>query len=154
MRCLWDLSIKSPLRETSQRPLRKISKETSFFVTSLRHLKYISKKMSFCDGFKTSQMHLKKDVFHITSLSHLKHISKKCLFCGASDTSQKYLLEVFVTIQKYPTKVVSCWKNRCEVVKYQWANVCMLFILVVRPTNHLVVLTCQQSSNLSSRCTI
>ena len=30
MRCLWDVSNRSPLRETSQRPLRNISKETSF----------------------------------------------------------------------------------------------------------------------------
>ena len=37
-------SIRSPLRETSHRPLRNISK-------------------LFCDVFKTSQIHLKKDVF-------------------------------------------------------------------------------------------
>ena len=30
MRCLWEISIKSTLRQTTQRPLRIISKETTF----------------------------------------------------------------------------------------------------------------------------
>ena len=29
-------------------------------------------------------------------------------FCHASETYQKHLLQVFVTFQKYPTKIVSC----------------------------------------------
>ena len=74
-RCLWDASIRSPLAEISQRPLRNISKDI-FFERSLRRLKYISKKMSFCDLFKTSQIHLKKDVFYVTSLRHLKNSQK------------------------------------------------------------------------------
>ena len=44
---VWEISIRSPLREIAQRPLGNISKEMFFFVTSLRRLKYISKKMSF-----------------------------------------------------------------------------------------------------------
>ena len=32
IRCLWDVSIRSPLRETSQRPLGNISKETHFLL--------------------------------------------------------------------------------------------------------------------------
>ena len=46
MRCLWEISIRSPLRETSQRPLRNISRD-DFFVTYLRPFKNISKRMSF-----------------------------------------------------------------------------------------------------------
>ena len=44
----------------------------------LRHLSEKSLKWwSFCDVFKTPQIHLKKDVFYVMSLTHLKHISKK-----------------------------------------------------------------------------
>ena len=117
MRCLWDVSNRSPLRETSQRPLRNISKETSFW-----------------DFVKTSQIHLKKDVFFEKSLRRLKYISKmisffekslrrlkhiwnRCLFLDVSDMSQKYILKVFVTIKKNNTKMVSSWKNRCIGVK-------------------------------------
>ena len=46
-----------------------------------KHLKDLpeisQKRRLFCDVFKTSQIHLKKDVFHVTSLRRLKHISKK-----------------------------------------------------------------------------
>ena len=89
MRCLREISIRSPLRETSQRPLRNISE-----------------KMSFCDVFKTSQKHLKKDAFCVTSLRRLEHISKRCLFRDVSVTSQNHLSEKFVIFQKYPTKMV------------------------------------------------
>ena len=79
MTCLWEISIRSPLRdilETSQKHLKR----DVFFVTSLKRLKYISKKISFCDVFKTSEIHLKKDVFCVTSLRRLEHISKKMSF--------------------------------------------------------------------------
>ena len=52
------------------------------------------------------QIYLKKNVLFVTSLRRLKHISKRCLFWDVSETSQKYLVEVFVTFQKYPTKMV------------------------------------------------
>ena len=61
-RSLWELSIRYPLRETSQRPFRNISKE-----------------MTFCDIFKTYQIHLKNDVFFVTSLRRLKNILKRCI---------------------------------------------------------------------------
>ena len=69
-------------------------KNNVFFVTPLRRFKYISRKI----------------FFHVTSLRRLKDISKKkrCFICDVSDTSQKCLLKVFVTIQKYTTKMVSC----------------------------------------------
>ena len=97
-RCLWDASIRSPLAEISQRPLRNISKDI-FFERSLRRLKYISKKMSFCDVFKESQKFSKR------------------WFCDVLDTSQKYILKVFVTIQKYPTKMVLYWYYTCMDLK-------------------------------------
>ena len=46
MRCLWEISIRSPLRKTSRRPLRNVSKKMTF-VISLRCLKYLSKEISF-----------------------------------------------------------------------------------------------------------
>ena len=108
MRCLWEISIRSPLREIFQRPLRNISKDV-FFVMSLRRLKYISKNISFswrlwdvsksslkrrrlCDAFKTSRTYL----------------SKRCLFREVSETSQKHLSQVFLVFQKYVTKMISC----------------------------------------------
>ena len=63
MRCLWEISIRSLLGETAQRPLRNLSK-----------------KMIFCDVFKTSQIHLKKDVYSVTSLRRFKNISSKYLW--------------------------------------------------------------------------
>ena len=80
------ISIERDISKTSQKHL----KSDQFFVKSLRNFKYISKKMSFCDVFKTSQIHLRKDVHDI------------------SERSLKYILQVFVTYQKYPTKTVSC----------------------------------------------
>ena len=44
------------------------------FLTSLRRLKYISRKMPFCDVFKTSQKFLKKYVFSVTSKKHLSQV--------------------------------------------------------------------------------
>ena len=81
MRCLWDVWNRSPLREISQKPLRNISK----------HLKRL-----FYDVFKTSQIHLKKDVFQVTSLGRLRHISKKIfilwrLWYVSKNISWKYL---------------------------------------------------------------
>ena len=80
MRRLWDISIRSPSRETSQRDLRDISKKMSF----LRRLWDISntsqKRPLSCDILETSQMHLKKDVFLDTFLRRLKYISKKTSF--------------------------------------------------------------------------
>ena len=51
-------------RDTSQKHLKR----DVFFVTSLRRLKYVSKKMSFCDVFKTSQIHL-KNIFILSKIS-------------------------------------------------------------------------------------
>ena len=46
-----------------------------------RHLSETSQKRRlFCDVFKTSQIHLRKDVFLVISFRHLKYISKKMLF--------------------------------------------------------------------------
>ena len=91
------------------------------------------KRSLWCDVFKISQIYLKNGVFFVTYLRRLKYLSKMmffmcrlsdvpevsqkiCLFCD-SDTSQKYLLIVFVTIQKYPTKMVLRWWSRCGTVK-------------------------------------
>ena len=77
---LRDLNYISPLRETSQIPPRNISKEMTF----LRRLQDLSntspKRCLFCDAFKTSQKHLKKDLLCVTSLRRLEHISKNTSF--------------------------------------------------------------------------
>ena len=65
MRCLWEISIWSLLRETSQRPLRNVSK-----------------KMTLCDVFKTSQIHLKIDVLFVASSRRPKNISENMSFVG------------------------------------------------------------------------
>ena len=105
LRDLNQISIEIDISETSQKHLKR----DAFFVTSLRGLKYNSKKMSF----------------FVTSLRHLKNISKKmslawllwdvssisqkrCLFRDVSETSQKHLSQVFLVFQKYVTKMISC----------------------------------------------
>ena len=87
MRSLWDVSIRSPLREASPRPLRNISK-----------------RCLFCGVFKTSQVDLIKDFFFVTSLRRLKHTPKRWLFCNVFDMLQKYLLKVLATFEKYLKK--------------------------------------------------
>ena len=59
---------------------------------SLRRLTYISKKMSFCDVLKASQIYLKQDVFFVMSLRRLKYMSKRCLFV-MSLRRLKYILK-------------------------------------------------------------
>ena len=55
------------------RDLNQISTERDISETS-------QKSCLFCDIFKTSQKHLKKDVFCVTPLKRLEHISKKMSF--------------------------------------------------------------------------
>ena len=93
LRDLNQVSIERDISETSQKHLKR----DHFFETSLRRLKYISKKMSFLwrlqdvsetsqkrnllyDVFKASQAYLEKDVFSVTSLRHLKNISRRYLW--------------------------------------------------------------------------
>ena len=119
VRSLWELSIRYPLRETSQRPFRNISKEMTFcdvfktfqvhlkkdvfFVTSLRRRKNILKRCILCDVFKTSRVYLQKDVFSMTSLGHLKDISRKYLWFFKS-TPQKWFRVISVGLLKYLIK--------------------------------------------------
>ena len=108
MRCLWEISIRSPLRETSQGTLRNISEEMTF----LRRLEDVSnasqKRCLFCDVCKTSQKHLKKDVFCMTSLRCLKHISKKMSFLWHLWDVSKTSLAGICNFSKIPHKMVLC----------------------------------------------
>ena len=93
MRYLWDISIRSPLRERErERDLRDLL-ETS------------QKRWLFCDIIKPSKKHLEKDVFCVRSLRPAKYISKRCLFGDVSETSQthprKYLRFFKNTPQKW-----------------------------------------------------
>ena len=126
LRCLKQISIERDISTTSQKHLKR----DIFFKTSLRRLKYISKKVSFLwrlwdvsntsqktclffDVFKTSQIHLKKDVFQIhlkkdvfqvTSLRHLNHISKKMFILSCLSCVSKINLESICDYSKISHK--------------------------------------------------
>ena len=101
---LNQISIERYLRDLSE-----TSQKRCFFVTSLRRLKYISKRCFFCDAFKTSQKHLKKDVFCVTSLRRLAHISKKMPFPWRLwDVSKTSLASIFGFSKIHHTKMISC----------------------------------------------
>ena len=84
LRDLNQISIERDISETSQRHLKK----DVFFVTSLRRLKNISKKMSFA--------------WRLSDVSDISQ--KRCLFRDVSETSQKHLSQVFLVFQKYVTR--------------------------------------------------
>ena len=106
----WDVSERSQSNLHWERYLRDLL-ETS------------QKRCLFCDVFKTSQKHLKKDVFCVTSLRRLEHISKKSLFRDVSETSQKHLSQVFLVFQKYVTpkwfRVISVGSLQ-YLIKWMW----------------------------------
>ena len=74
----WDVSETSQLDLHWERHLRDLL-ETS-------QIRWI-----FCDVFKTSHIHLKKDDFSVTSLRRLKNISKEMSLCHVFKTSRAYL---------------------------------------------------------------
>ena len=103
MRCFWEISIRSPLRKTSQRTHRIISKRW-LFVMSLRRLTYISKKTSFlvplwdvsktslasfCDFSKKKKKNTQK-LFHVISVGLLQYLIKYVRF--VRNTSEMKLL--------------------------------------------------------------
>ena len=65
-------------------PARDVSEMSQSDLHWERHPKDLletsQKRRLFCDVFKTSQIHLRKDVFLVISFRHLKYISKKMLF--------------------------------------------------------------------------
>ena len=85
---------KEPSRhEISVRDLNRISIERDISETSLETSQ---KRWLFCDVFKTSQKHLKKDVFCVTSLGRLGHISKTMSFPWRLwDVSKTSLASIF-----------------------------------------------------------
>ena len=99
----WDVSERSQSDLHWERYLRDLS-ETS------------QKRCLFCDVFKTSQKHLKKDVFCVTSLSVSSISQKRCLFRDVSETSQKHLSQVFLVFQKYVTKMILCDFRRVIII--------------------------------------
>ena len=92
----WDVSGRSQSDLHWERYLRDLS-ETS------------QKRCLFCDVFKTSQKHLKKDVFCVTSLRRLEHISKKMSFPWRLwDVSKTSLASIFGFSKIRHTKMISC----------------------------------------------
>ena len=91
----WDVSERSQSDLHWQRYLRDFP-ETS------------QKRCLFCDVFKTSQIHLKKDVFFVTSLRRLKNISKKMSFPWRLwDVSKTSLASIF-GFPKICHNLISC----------------------------------------------
>ena len=84
----WDVCERSQSNLHWERYVRDLS-ETS------------QKRCLFCDVFKTSQNHLKKDVFCVMSLRRLGDISKKMSF-------QWHLWDVSKTSNKYVAKMILC----------------------------------------------
>ena len=82
------ISIERGISKTSKKHLKR----DDFFVTSLRPIKEIPKKMSF--------------VRRLCDVSCI--CQKRCLFRDISETSQKHLSQVFMILQKYPTIMVLC----------------------------------------------
>ena len=80
------ISIERGISKTSKKHLKR----DDFFVTSLRPIKEIPKKMSF--------------VRRLCDVSCI--CQKRCLFRDISETSQKHLSQVFMILQKYPTIMV------------------------------------------------
>ena len=128
-----------------------------FFETSLRHLKYISKRCFSGDVFKASQTYLKKDVYSVASLICLKNICWKYLWLFKNITQKWFRADkidvwALKTLKKWN---VVFWEQYIAINQsVMWAHVCMLFISAVWFTNHLAVLACQKSSNLRRRCII
>ena len=65
-----------PAWDVSERYLNQVSIESDISETS----ETSQKRCLFCDVFRTSQIHVKKDFFFVTSLRRLKNISKKMYF--------------------------------------------------------------------------
>ena len=106
---LRGISIRSPLRAISQRPLRNISKEMSFLWCLEDVSNTCQKRFLFCDVFKTSQKYLKKDVFFVKSLRRLEHISKKVsLTWRLWDVSKISLASIFGFSKIRHIKMISC----------------------------------------------
>ena len=99
MRCLWETQ--SDLH-WERNLIELLETSRNFFVTSLKRLKYISKKMSF-DAFKTSRAYLKRDIFSKTSLRRRKNISRKCLWF-LKNTPEKWFCVIFKGLLDYLIK--------------------------------------------------
>ena len=83
-RAKWRAILKIPIMKEPTYPVWDVSEMSQSYLHWERHLKDLSetsqKRRLFCDVFKTSQIHLRKDVFLVISFRHLKYISKKMLF--------------------------------------------------------------------------
>ena len=112
LRDLNQIFIERDISEASYKHLKRYD----FFVTSLRRLKYISKKMYFLwhlynvsktsqkrcllyDIFKTSRAYLIKDVFSVTFLRRLKSTSSRYLWFLKKNTQE--MKRFLVAVHRY-----------------------------------------------------
>ena len=113
-----------------------------------RHLKDLSetsqKRHLFWDVFKTSQIHLKKDIFFVTSLRRLKTSLKKFLLCDFFKTSRAYLRkDVFSVTSPRRLKNISLkyfwfFKNTSQMISCDFRRVITISDKIdVRPSETL-----------------
>ena len=104
MRCFWEISIRSLLRETSQRPLTNISKGMTFLWRLYDVSNTSQKRCIFCDIFIMFKNIPKKMsfVWHLSDVSSISQ--KRCLFRDVSETTQKHVFQIFVIFQKKNTQ--------------------------------------------------
>ena len=152
----WVLFDRKLRHERATQPAWDVSERSQSDLHWERHLRDLSetsqKRCLFCDVYKTSQKHLKKDVFCMTSLRRLKHISKKMSFpwhlwdvsktslagiCDFSKIPHKTVLcdfrrvtEIFGKIDVRPLETFKKWNEQCIVInqvchKYHLAEFCV-----------------------------
>ena len=132
MRYLWEIPIRSPLRETSQRPLRNISK-----------------RCLLCNIFKISGISQKRCLFRDVSVTSHKHLSQVFLVFQKYPTRMiscdfRKVITISDKIDVEPLETLKKWK----VFWKQSSVMSISGLMSVR------VLTSQRLSNLSGSCII
>ena len=124
-------------------------KKDVFFMTSLRCLNHISKKMTnlwcLCEVWKISPA-------NISDFSKIPHKNGFAWFLLVIEISDKIDVEPFKTLRNETfSGRVHSYKSG---LSWLWADIYLVFISVQWSTNHLTVLMSQRSSKPNSRCTI
>ena len=116
MRCLWEISVRSPLREISQRPLRNMSKEMSFSWSLYDISNTSQKRCLFHNVSETSQKHLSQ-VF----LVFREYITKilSCDFRRLITISDKIDVGPSETLKKW----IILWEQCIDIKSAKWADI-------------------------------
>ena len=135
MRCLWEISVRSLLREISQRPLRNISKGMSFSWRLYDVSNTSQKRCLFHNVSETSQKHLSQ-VF----LVFRKYITKmfSCDFRRLITIADKIDVGPWETLKKW----IILWEQCIDIKSAKWADI------------YVRDLASQGSSKSNSKCII